>query len=226
MVRVRPQIPTIHISFVNGKGAKTSVMSLPTSKRRRKLDHTEWDRDESIGKFLWYLSRRDIEGLEAAADALIRLDCLGDALKDCLKGQRLNLRRLKTLLHLWNSRGLWSVPRALKEDLCLFTDAIRFFAPPYIGDGLTLYRGQSRTRHENGIYGIAWTSRYEIAEQFSGLRDTPGIVVKVDASQDMIVVHVPDCISTPKTDPANKLDYEDEYLLDPRKLVGRVTAAY
>ena len=98
--------------------------------------------------------------------------------------------------------------------------------PPYTGDGLTLYRGQSRTRHENGIYGIAWTSRYEIAEQFSRLRDTSGMVVQVDASQDMIVVHVPSYISTRKTDPANKLEYEDEYLLDPRKLVSRVTAAH
>lgn len=226
MVRIRPLIPTFHISFGKGKDAKTIVMFPPTSKRRRNLDHTEWDRDESIRKFLWYLSRCDIEGLEAATDALIRLDCLGDALKDCLKGQRPNLRKLETILHLWNSRGLWAIPRALKENLCLFTDAIRCFAPPYIGNGLTLYRGQSRTRHENGIYGIAWTSRYEIAEQFSGLRDTPGIVVKVDASQDMIVVHVPDCISTRKTEPANKLEYEDEYLLDPRKVVGRVADAH
>jgi hypothetical protein len=209
-----------------GKDAKTMVMSFATSKKRRKLDHTEWDRDESIGKFQRYLSRRDIEGLEAATDALIRLDCLGDALKDCLKGQRPNLRKVESLLLLWNARGLWTIPRTLKRDLFLFTDAIRYFAPQFTGDGLTLYRGQSRIRHENGIYGLAWTSRYEIAEQFSTLRDSPGIVVKVDASQDMIVVRVRDHISTRKTDPANELENEDEYLLDPRKLVGSVTAVH
>ncbi|MGH9561523.1 MAG: hypothetical protein ACRD3S_08715 [Terracidiphilus sp.] len=157
---------------------------------------------------------------------MIRLDCFGDALKGCLKGRRPNLRKVEGLLHLWNSRGLWTIPRTLKKMLCLFTDAIRYFAPPYTGDALTLYRGQSRIRHESGIYGIAWTSRYEIAEQFSRLRDTPGIVVKVDASRDMIVAHVPGYISTRKTDPANELEYEDEYLLDPRKLVGKVTAAH
>jgi hypothetical protein len=70
---------------------------------------------------------------------LIRLDCLGDAFKGCLKGQRPNLRKFETLLHFWNSRGLWAVARALKEDLCLFTDAIRYFAPAYIRDGLTLF---------------------------------------------------------------------------------------
>jgi hypothetical protein len=201
------------------------VKSLPNSKRERKLDHTEWERDESIRKFLWYLSRCDNQGLDAATNALIRLDCLGDALKDCLKGPRPNRGKLETLLHLWNGRGMSAVPRALKEDLRLFTDAIRYFAPPYVGDELTLYRGQNRTRHENGIYGIAWTSRYKIAEQFSRLRDTPGIVVKIDASRDIIVVHVPDFISTRKTEPGNKLEYEDEYLLDPRKSKGKVTVA-
>jgi hypothetical protein len=143
-----------------------------------------------------------------------------------LKGQRPNLRKVESLLLLWNARGLWAIPRTLKRALFLFTDAIRYFAPPFTIDGLTLYRGQSRIRHESGIYGLAWTSRYEIAEQFSRLRDSPGIVVKVDASQDMIVVRVPDYISTRKTDPANELEYEDEYLLDPRKLVGSVTAAH
>lgn len=225
MARIRRLAPITRIRFVDSNGVEVGVMPLPVPRSRRKLDHTEWNRDKSIRRFLWYLSRCDIDGLDAATDALIRLDCLGDALKNCLMGPVPNLRKLEALLHLWNSRGLWSVPRALKDDLCLFTDAIRCFAPPYIGDELTLYRGQSRTKHENGIYGIAWTSRYEIAEQFSGLRDTPGIVVKVDASQDMILAHLPDFISTRKTDPANKLEYEDEYLLDPRQLVGRVTAA-
>ena len=164
----RPEaVQMLQINFVTGTGATTKLISLPVQKIRRKLDHTEWDRDESVRKFLWYLSRGDVEGLDASINALIRLDCLGDALKDCLKGLTPNLRKLETLLYLWNNRGLWAMPRALKEDLCLFTDVIRYFAPPYIGGGLTLYRGQSRARHENGIYGIAWTSRYEIAERFS-----------------------------------------------------------
>ena len=222
----RPEaVQVLQINFVTDTGATTKLISLPVQKIRRKLDHTEWDRDESVRKFLWYLSRGDDEGLEASTEALIRLDRLGDALKNCLKGLTPNLRKLKTLLYLWNNRGLWTLPKALKEDLCLFTDVIRYFAPPYSGDGLTLYRGQSLTRHENSIYGIAWTSRYEIAERFSRFRDTPGVVVKVDASQDMILVHLPDYISTRKTDSTNELEYEAEYLLDPRRLAGRVTVA-
>jgi hypothetical protein len=203
----------------------TKVIPLPAPKSRRKFDHERWNRDQSIRKFLWYLSRCDAEGFEASTNALFRLDCLGDALKGCLKGQRQNQRKLQILLYFWNERGLWSIPKALKEDLCLFTDVIRYFAPPYVGDGLTLYRGQSLARHQSGVYGISWTPRYEIAERFSALRDDLGIVVKVDASPDMIVAHVPDHIQTSKTDPANKLEFEDEYLLDPAMLAGLVTVA-
>jgi hypothetical protein len=223
MARKRTSIPTICVSFGRGKSVNTIVISPSFSERESKVDHTKWDRNSSVKKFLWCLSQCDIEGLDAATDTLIRLDCLDEALKRCLKGRRPNLGKLKTLLHLWNNRGLWSIPRALKEDLCLFTDAIRYFAPPYIGDGLTLYRGQSRNRHKKGVYGIAWTSKGDVAEQFSRLRDKPGIVVKVEASQDMIVVHVPDYVLTRKSDPASKWEYEDEYLLDPRKLPGMVT---
>ena len=119
-------IPTFHISFGKGKDATTIVVPPPTSKRRRKLDHAQWDRDESIRKFQWYLFRCDIEGLEAATDALIRLDCLGDALKGCLKGSRPKLRIGRRLTAPLNSRGLWAIPRTLKESFwCLFADGIR-----------------------------------------------------------------------------------------------------
>jgi hypothetical protein len=197
-------------------------ITLPPRQRHRRLDHKGWDRAKATRRFQWYLSRQDTAGIEAVTDTLVRLDCLGDALKVCETGRRPNLKKVETLLWLWNSRGLHSIQKSLKDDLYLLTDAIRYFVPSYAGDGLTLYRGQSRRRHENGVYGIAWTSEYEVASLFSRNRDTPGIVVEVDATSDMIVVHVPDYISTPKTNPARKFDYEGEYLVDPKKLVGKV----
>lgn len=222
MVPSQSLLPTIQINFVSSDGATTKQTFPVISKKSRKLDPLEWDEDEAKRRFLWYLSRSDIEGLDAATVALIRLDCLGPALKDCFKGKRPNVRKLEALLHLWNLRGLGSIPNALKENLCLFTDVIRYYAPPYTGQGLTLYRGQSRTRHEDGNYGIAWTSSYEIAKRFS-MRKVSGAVVKIDASQDMILVHLPDFISTPMTEPSDKLSYEDEYILDPRRFANRVT---
>jgi hypothetical protein len=59
--------------------------------------------------------------------------------------------------------------------------------------------------------------------QFSAGRTAP-VVIAVCASPGMIVVHVPDHISTPKTNPESGLDYEGEYLLDPRLLADKVRA--
>jgi hypothetical protein len=51
------------------------------------------------------------------------------------------------------------------------------------------------------------------------LRDTPGIVLKVDATPEMIAVYVPNYIS------AGRTKEEDEYLLDPRIIREKVTVA-
>ena len=94
-------------------------------------------------------------GLDASLDALIRLGCLDRALRECVRGRRPNIKKLSALLMLWNNRGFWSIPRALKVELFLLTDAVRYFALRYTGPALTLYRGQER----DDPYGIAWTTR-------------------------------------------------------------------
>lgn len=220
MTRKQTAVPDFQINFVGPSGEITGCLLLASSasKGGRKLDHTAWDATKSIRRFLWYLARSDGEGLDISVKALLHLGCLDQALRQCLKGHRPNLKKLSNLLLLWNNYGFCSIPRALKDELFLFTDAVRHFAPPYTGNGLTLYRGQ-----ESGEpYGIAWTSRYEMAAgQFSAGRTVP-VVLTVCASPEMIVVHVPDHISTPKTNPESDIDYEDEYLLDPRQIAGKV----
>jgi hypothetical protein len=145
MIRKRMARPGLRITFVDADGKSTGdiMLSSPSLEKGRVLDHTQWDRVKSIRRFCWYLSRHDSEGLEAAVDALVRLDCLDEALKHCMKGSRPNLKKVKTLLSLWNNRGFWSIPRALKGDLYLFTDAVRYFTQPYTGEALTLYRAKS-----------------------------------------------------------------------------------
>ena len=213
-------MPNLQINFVGPSGEITGSLTLPSpsSRRRRKLDHAAWDSANSIRKFRWYLSRNDREGLDASVKALFRLGCLDRALMQCLKGRRPNLKKVNNLLLLWNNCGFCSIPKALKDKLFLFIEAVRYFAPPYPGKGLALYRGQ-----ESGEpYGIAWTSRYEMAVgQFSAGRTAP-IVLKVCATPEMIVAHLPDHVSTPKTNAQSDLEYEDEYLLDPRLLAGKV----
>jgi hypothetical protein len=230
MANQRLPPPIILINFVDPKtgASSTREFEFPGEQNRKGKRHpnsTLWNREQASTRFIWYLSRQKIDGLEIALDALIRLDYFGEALKQCKKGPRPNIGKVKTLLMLWNVRGLWSIPRALRENLWLFTDILRHFVPQYDGPGLTLYRGQCRGRHKNGVYGIAWTSRREIAEQFSKLRDTPGVVVKMNASTDMIVLRVSDFISTSKTNEKNLSEYEDEFLICPRLLTGKVSVA-
>lgn len=220
----KTRLPSLHIVFGGPTGKPTSEVVLPAynGPAIRRFDHGTWDRDQAIRKFSSYLARGDQEGIEASHDALVRLGCLAEALQLCARGQRPNRRKTETLLHLWNSRGRWSLPRSLGNDLAIFTDAIRYFAPPYNGDALTLYRGQSLSRYESGVFGIAWTTRLEIAEQFACGRETPGVVLELHASPDLIVARVPDIISTPKTNPQSQNEFEDEYLIDPRAITGLV----
>lgn len=218
------RISCIRITLVSPDGKQTSEVILPVDQTKsvRRFGHEGWGREESIRRFRWYLARGDQNGIEASYDALVRHECLGDALQDCMSGTRPNMRKTRALLLLWNARGLWSLPRALGDNLAIFTDAIRYFAPTYDGDTLTLYRGQSRDRYERGIFGIAWTTQLAIAEQFAPFRDTPGVVLELQATPELIVAHVPDFISTPKTNPESNLEFEDEYLVDLRALSGRV----
>lgn len=220
----KPLYNRIQIVFVDPSGKQTDgpIITRKCQQASRTLDHDNWNHVKAIRRFLWYLSRGDQRGLDAACLALIRQNSLGEALKRCMHGNKPNIRKVSSLLSLWNARGLWSIPRSLGNDLAILTDAIRYFAPPYEGAPITLYRGQSRSRYEQGIFGIAWTARVAIAKQFSGIRDTEGVVLELDASPDLIVVHVLDYISTCKTDPRNRVDIEDEYLVDPRALAGRV----
>lgn len=47
---------------------------------------------------------------------------------------------------------------------------LRHLLPPYDGDALTLFRGESLERWINGTVGLAWTPKIEVARMFaSGL---------------------------------------------------------
>jgi hypothetical protein len=210
----------IKIVFVSPSGKASGEPNLPlgSNERQRRLNHSEWTGIQAIRKFQWYLAREDGKGLDAATEALMRLGCLQEALQRSIRSPKHNLKKLRSLLHFWNNRGLWAIPRCLGDNLGTFTDAIRHFAPPYNGGALTLYRGQSRERYESGVFGTAWTGRLSVAQQFAKLRNTPWVVLEFSATPEQIVARVGDFVSTVKTNPKSGLDYEDEYLVDPRGL--------
>jgi hypothetical protein len=223
-MRRKQRVTQIRVRFIDPSGKQVGEIIQPIDRRktRRKLDHQNWNCDQAVERFAWYLARGDHDGVKASYEALKRLGCIDKALRRCARGPKPNARKTGGLLSLWNEFGLWSLPRSLGDDLAILTDAIKHFAPPYTGTALTLYRGQSLSRYERGVFGIAWTGRLEKAQQFARLRDDPGVVLELDATPDLIVAHVPQFISAPKTNPASRLEFEDEYLVGPRGLAGRV----
>lgn len=223
-MRSKQRITQIRVSIIDPSGEKVGeiIQPIDLQKKGRKLDHQNWNCDQAVKRFAWYLARGDQCGVKASYEALKRLGGIDKALRRCVRGPKPNVRKTEGLLSLWNEFGLWSLPRSLGNDLAILTDAIEHFAPPYTGPARTLYRGQSLSRYECGVIGIAWTGRLEKAQQFARLRDDPGVVLELDATPDLIVVHVPQFISTPKTNSASRLEFEDEYLVHPRGLAGRV----
>lgn len=84
---------------------------------------------------------------------------------------------------------------------------------------MALYRGEVESRHSTGIYGIAWTPMCEKAKQFAGIRSPEegrGVVLKIEATPSMIVAAVKDYSQHTLT------LGEDEYLVDPRLIHGKV----
>jgi hypothetical protein len=87
---------------------------------------------------------------------------------------------------MWTEQGHLIRDRAGNDELVL--DALRIMLPPYIGDGLTLYRGESVERSCSKKYGFAWSSREEVAVKFgrglNAVEPDGGIVLSIFAPRD------------------------------------------
>jgi hypothetical protein len=113
---------------------------------------------------------------------------------------------------------LHSVGRGLRDDLPHLVDAFKYLLPPYMGQGLTLYRGELKSRHTKGVYGISWTPKPEKAKEFAEIRaPDEGVVLKIEATPGMIVFAVKDC-----SEWTLKMG-EDEHIVDPRLIQGKVS---
>jgi len=81
--------------------------------------------------------------------------------------------------------------------------------PPFDGLATVLFRGQSKSRYDEGVFGIAWTSDRAVAARFANLRGTKGIVLKIEATAESIVAGPTSQSFRPG---------EFEYLVDPRMI--------
>jgi hypothetical protein len=186
------------------------------------LDDKTWNEDQTVRGFCRYLQSGDSAGLEATIRALNRLDCWCRAVNRLMIGPSPNVAKGRALLSFWNNYGLHSIGRGLKEDLPHLIDAFKYLLPPYMGEGLTLYRGELESRQTMGVYGISWTPIFEKARQFANRRSPDegrGVTLKIDAAPNMIVAAVKDYSQQ------TLVLGEDEYLVDPRLIHGRVFVA-
>ena len=214
---------SIQIAFVdpNGKSTKGPLIVPPRKPVRiQKLDDTVWNQDQAIRRFCRYFHSGRSTDLEATLRALNRLNCWREAVDQLMTGPSPNIAKGCALLSFWNTYGLHSIPRGLSEDLPHLVDAFKYFLPPYKGQGLTLYRGELESRHTMGVHGISWTPIFETAKRFASRRSPDegrGVVLKIEATPNMIVAAVRDYSKHTLT-----LD-EDEYLVDPRLIQGKVS---
>src|SRR5271157_3825312 len=81
--------PNIQIVFVDSNGTKTNgpLIEIPQTRvRKRKLDDTAWNQDQTVRRFCKYLQNGDSAGLEAVVRALNRLDCWRQAVDQLMIG--------------------------------------------------------------------------------------------------------------------------------------------
>ena|SRR5664280_1341023 len=130
--------PSIQIVFVGQNGKTTNGPLIVTSqepRRIRKLDDAAWNEDQTTRRFCRYLQSGDSTGLEATLRALNRLDCWCRAVDQLITGPSPNIAKGCALLSFWNTYGLHSIPKGLREDLPHLVDVFKYLLPQYTGEG-------------------------------------------------------------------------------------------
>jgi hypothetical protein len=115
-----------------------------------------WDEARCLEEFAAYFRREsdDRDGIEAVRDAMNHLDCWPQCVAQLSCWPHPDAALATALMSFWNTYGLWSIPRGLRENLPIFVDALKCHLPRYDGPSMTLFRGELEARHKQGIYGI------------------------------------------------------------------------
>jgi hypothetical protein len=188
--------------------------------RMRRFRTATWNQSQAIRSLCRHLRSKDTEGQEASMRALDRLHCWRRAVDSLMTGPSPNIAKGQVLLSFWLTYGLRIIPTGLKEDMPHLFDAFKYLFPPYPGEDLTLYRSELESRHSKGVYGISWTPILEKAKQLANRRsriEGRGVVLKIEATPNMIAIRVNDYSDRAAT------REEDEHLVDPRMIHGKVS---
>jgi hypothetical protein len=123
-------------------------------------------------------------------------------------------KAFRDALHLnWTVRGFRH--REAVSDDALLIAAFRCVFPPYVGEPMTLYRGEQAGKWEAGRVGLNWSSSRDVGRRFAaGLCTTyggDGVLLCATAPPDAI-------IALPNDHSTNRLQ-EHEHIVDPALLV-------
>jgi hypothetical protein len=114
----------------------------------------------------------------------------------------------------WVESGAF-IRESINNDLILIK-LLTLLLPPYDGDSLVLYRGENKTRFDEGRIGFCWTQDLSIAEMFgSGLNayKSPGLLLRAE---------VPACSILAGPNEHSRYLGENEFTVNP-SLLSNIT---
>jgi hypothetical protein len=144
-----------------------------------------WTVEQCLIEFRAMLARRDSEAALLCMKSLDCLECWHEAFESLISGPHAGAVTGESVLWFWMMSG-FHIADSLQEDLIL-VKVLKTLLPPYMGVGLTLYRGEARDRYERRALGMSWTPLIEVARMFAKRRDPRGALLKIEATLGMII---------------------------------------
>ena len=182
------------------------------------MTHTKrfFDSQQIVQLFPEIIQNDNSPAWELLKRSLNRHKCWREAIEQLLLQTGPDTQLGQAFLNFWFTYGAYSIPKGLKDDLPVVVDVFRHLMPPYRGEGLMLYRGESARRYQKRKFGISWTPNLECAQTFADRNSTTkksGVILRINALPQMIVLKIRDFSNH------TLVLNEDEYLVDPR-LIG------
>lgn len=170
-------------------------------------------RRQAAGAVVDAIVHADLHALYRAMEQAERHWALQDAMRACTRLPSLSVASRETFLTVWLRSGD-HIRMELGHDL-LLTRALRVLLPPYDGQAIRLWRGETSYNRRRRTYGLSWTSEREVARAFANgpAANTQGgsVLIGADVPADAII-----CAPALLGDTVG----EAEYLVDRRRLKG------
>ena len=119
---------------------------------------------------------------------------------------------LREAFHLqWTVRG-HRIREALDDDV-LLVNVLRQILPPYLGPGLTIYRGEQAARADAGRVGFNWSEDREVAKMFAS-----GLCTLYPGGGVLLQAYAPPCAIISGSSKHSIYLGESELIVDPSRI--------